>query len=61
MCVSRRIEKLFCSKGAAAIRKSARSKDRVRVKALEQGAVAFLAKPFDGAALLAAIQSALKP
>jgi FixJ family two-component response regulator len=34
--------------------------DQVRAKAIEQGAVAFLAKPFDGETLLAVIRSALQ-
>jgi FixJ family two-component response regulator len=35
--------------------------DRLRAKALEQGAVAFLAKPFDGETLLAIIRSVTPP
>ena len=38
---------------------TAHADDRVLAKALEQGALAFLSKPFSGEALLAVIQSAL--
>jgi len=59
--VAGRLQKLIVSAATPIIFVTASEKPGLRERAMKQGAVAFLAKPFDATTLADAVESALSP